>query len=96
VLALGVFALGARKKRDDRQLYIVVEGNGWAVTETLKPKLEGRARAFAAQVNALAGGQPSADPSALDALQKLGNLRDQGILTVDEFEAKKTELLDRI
>lgn len=96
VLALGVFALGARKKRDDRHLYLVIEGNGWAITETLKPKLEGRARTFAAQVNVLAEDKPLADTSVLDALQKLGDLRDRGILTVEEFEVKKAELLDRI
>ena len=31
-----------------------------------------------------------------DALEKLGNLRDQGILTEEEFQAKKQELLSRL
>lgn len=29
-------------------------------------------------------------------LEKLGNLRDQGVITPDDFEAKKKELLSRI
>ena len=35
-------------------------------------------------------------PDPLDALRKLGELRDAGILTPEEFEAKKTELLKRV
>ncbi|MFC4912601.1 PH domain-containing protein [Actinomadura gamaensis] len=31
-----------------------------------------------------------------DALERLGKLRDAGVLTVDEFEAKKKDLLDRL
>jgi len=35
-------------------------------------------------------------PDALDQLRKLGELRDAGVLTDDEFNAKKAELLGRI
>jgi hypothetical protein len=38
--------------------------------------------------------EPQGDP--LDQLRKLGELRDLGVLTGDEFEAKKTELLTRL
>lgn len=34
-----------------------------------------------------------AEPSYLDELERLGQLRDQGILTDEEFEAKKKDLL---
>lgn len=34
-----------------------------------------------------------AEPSYLDELERLGKLRDQGILTDEEFEAKKKSLL---
>ena len=37
---------------------------------------------------------PASDP--YEALQKLASLRDAGILSPDEFEAKKKELLDRM
>ena len=37
-----------------------------------------------------------ASPDPIAALRRLGELRDQGVLTGAEFEAKKTTLLDRI
>jgi len=36
---------------------------------------------------------PSEGPSYLEELEKLGELRDKGIITDAEFEAKKKELL---
>ena len=35
------------------------------------------------------------EPSYLDELERLGALRDQGILTDEEFETKKKQLLDQ-
>ncbi|RFS82908.1 SHOCT domain-containing protein [Actinomadura spongiicola] len=35
-------------------------------------------------------------PDAAELLRKLGELRDAGILTDDEFQAKKKEILDRL
>ena len=35
----------------------------------------------------------SGDPSYLEELEKLGDLRDKGIITDEEFDAKKKELL---
>jgi hypothetical protein len=40
-----------------------------------------------------AGGAPAGESSYLDELEKLGDLRDKGIITEDEFEAKKKQLL---
>ncbi|QQQ80827.1 PH domain-containing protein [Saccharothrix sp. 6-C] len=37
-----------------------------------------------------------AEPDVFDQLRKLGELRDAGIVTTDEFEAKKRELLARL
>jgi hypothetical protein len=39
---------------------------------------------------------PQPQDSIVDQLTKLGELRDAGILTADEFDAKKTELLARM
>ena len=36
---------------------------------------------------------PASETSYLDELEKLGELRDKGIITDEEFEAKKKELL---
>lgn len=40
--------------------------------------------------------QAAAAPDILDQLTKLGALRDAGVLTEDEFSAKKAELLSRL
>jgi hypothetical protein len=37
---------------------------------------------------------PPADP--LDQIEKLGKLRDSGLVTQEEFEAKKADLLARL
>ena len=37
-----------------------------------------------------------AAPSALDALERLANLRDRGAVTEEEFQRMKRELLDRM
>jgi hypothetical protein len=52
-----------------------------------------------AAVPASTGGpsrQPADAASVLGLLQKLGELRDKGVLTEEEFAAKKTELLQRL
>jgi hypothetical protein len=50
----------------------------------------------------LGGGTPvpaaaaAAQPDVMEQLRKLGELRDAGILTPEEFEAKKAQLLERL
>jgi hypothetical protein len=39
-------------------------------------------------------GGVESEPSYLDELEKLGKLRDEGIITDEEFQAKKQQLLD--
>ncbi len=45
-------------------------------------------------------GQPSAQatsaPDAMEQLKKLAELRDAGVITAEDFETKKSELLKRI
>jgi hypothetical protein len=43
-----------------------------------------------------AGASSAAPPDVVELLRKLGDLRDAGVLTDDEFAAKKAELLRRI
>jgi Short C-terminal domain len=97
--------LGQKKMESDtRQCFLVIEGQGWAVTESVPMDEEGAARAFAAKVNAAAAaagspGAPGAAPEGVDVTEqiaKLATLRDQGILTEDEFASKKAELLARM
>ena len=51
MVAVGVFAFALKKKKDDRTLYLTVEGEGDAFVMELKPKLETKAREFAARVS---------------------------------------------
>lgn len=39
---------------------------------------------------------PAAEPSPIEQLERLAKLKDAGILTVEEFEAKKAEIMKRI
>jgi hypothetical protein len=63
-----------------------------------------RARPVLRRVNQVTGGLLAASSVArrisrdetLDRLERLGGLRDKGIITAEEFEAKKAELLARI
>jgi hypothetical protein len=43
-----------------------------------------------------AGPAPMSSEQVADALNRLGDLRDRGIVTLEEFEAKKAELLARL
>jgi hypothetical protein len=42
------------------------------------------------------GGVPPPQTDVMDQLRKLGELRDAGVLTPEEFAAKKAQLLDRL
>lgn len=100
--AFGPFGLLARKRVDKRELYLTVEGVGFSIVKKLDPNLDGaKARTFAAKVNGLAAAQPAAKatPPAAgpgDLLRELAQLRDSGVITAEEFEAKKAELLGRL
>ncbi|MCK5314973.1 MAG: SHOCT domain-containing protein [Anaerolineales bacterium] len=47
----------------------------------------------ALDADSASAGETEAEPSYLDELEKLAGLRDQGIITEDEYEAKKKQLL---
>jgi hypothetical protein len=49
--------------------------------------------ALDAEPEAAAAGAPAAETSYLEELEKLAALRDQGIISDEEFEAKKGQLL---
>lgn len=48
------------------------------------------------QRDRLAGGRPSSDQSSADLIRDLEDLREQGLVTPEEFEAKRQDLLDRM
>jgi len=55
-----------------------------------------RVEAYIAQRNAPQPAAAPAQPDVTDQLKKLGELRDAGVLTNEEFETKKAELLARL
>jgi len=52
LILTGPFALGMRKKRDTRQLYLTVEGVGFGFVVEVHPSKSLEARRLAAQINA--------------------------------------------
>jgi len=102
---IGLFGMGNAKHRevDSRELYLLVEGPGWAYTQQFVADVGAPLRHFAQMVNAVARQQhthaagpaseapPPADPIA--QLRELAALRDEGILTEDEFVDQKSRLL---
>jgi Short C-terminal domain len=104
LILTGPLAFGLRKKKDNRELYLLVEGNGFAFSAEIDPKRGALARKFATRINALGqeaglSGQGNGDSSApagadrLDKLQQLVSLRDAGALTPEEFEAEKSRIM---
>jgi hypothetical protein len=68
--------------------------------ETATPEASGSTPASPAgvigQLTTLAGAVRAPQPDVTEQIAKLAALRDQGVLTEDEFAAKKAELLGRI
>ncbi|GAA1626186.1 hypothetical protein GCM10009744_12560 [Kribbella alba] len=52
ILALGVFALAFKKKTSDKDVFLVIEGDGFVLSEHVKNKKESDARQFARDFNA--------------------------------------------
>lgn len=99
----GPLALAWRKKKDDREVYLLIEGQGWAISAPVDPKRGAQARDFAAKINAAASAAGASAPPAetpapdvYDQLQKLADLRDAGVLSPAEFNTKKADLMKRI
>ncbi len=53
-------------------------------------------RVVRGQMGEVAGHTPPAEPSVTEQLEDLGRLRKEGVLTEEEFQAKKAELLKRL
>ncbi len=99
---------GFQRRRDRRELYLRVEGDGWSISQQCQADKGEKVRAFASSVNAAVQALPGeASTSAItsdggtasdpaDAIRKLAELRDAGAITVEDFEAKRRELLDRL
>ncbi|WP_154673982.1 hypothetical protein [Nakamurella lactea] len=56
ILLTGVFALAWQKKKDNRELYILVDAPEYSMAMRVDPKLSNDARKFAAGINTIAKG----------------------------------------
>lgn len=54
LLMTGPLALAWRKKQDDRELYLQVEGPDFSIVATVRPTMGAQARRFAARINTAA------------------------------------------
>jgi hypothetical protein len=96
--------LGSRKLfRDNRRAFLTIEGPKVAISAEIDNYVNVAAsvQRFTAEVNELAHrlaptSTASGDVSVPDQIAELAELRDQGVLTNEEFEAKKAELLQRM
>jgi len=112
ILLPGLAGLAFQKCEDKRELYLVIEGEGFSIVKKLNADFHGkRAREFAAKVNAqakAAAGEQEAIPesqpapskserrSAAEALSELLQLEQAGLISEGEFEVKRAEVLRRI
>jgi len=92
---------GWQKQTDNRNGYVVIDGPDFQWQLEYLPQMDmGGARKFmtalntAGRVAAIADAPVTTEviPDSLDQLRKLAELRDAGIVTAEEFEAKKAKL----
>ena len=106
--ALGTVAFGlpgmllfgnAREYRTDaRELYLLVDGPNWAITQRFDPNVGKELREFAQQINIAVRrehDEAAAAGSVSGELRELAALRDEGILSEEEFAHQKARLLKR-
>lgn len=106
VVTVGVFALGAKKKKTDTTMVIVTPTKEFSfefektqptvVRNKMRPVLSALSAASATAIEAPMAVAPSSAVGVPEQIQQLAALRDQGILTVEEFDSKKAELLARM
>jgi Bacterial PH domain/Short C-terminal domain len=84
---LKVLAMGNESK------FNVNKDDGKEMTDLIRSRTS-RAQAVAPAAGSAQGGQPA--PDIPDQIRKLSELRDEGMLTEEQFEAKKADLLSRM
>ena len=85
--------LTATKRDGSAAVFAIADAQAQVVTATLAPLL----RKVGVPILSLDAAPMTAEPiSPLELLERLGKLRDAGVVTEEEFAEKKRELLDRI
>ncbi len=87
VLGVSEFENIRKPNKVQNEIYVQMEGNE-------NRKFDRVSEGINAQLGAQQA-QPAA-PSITDQIEKLGELRDRGVLSEEEFQAKKAELLQRM
>lgn len=98
LVAFGFLAFGARKKVDQRVLYLTVEGDGFQLVVRLNPTKGTLARQFAAAYNTRSGAltqtpAPTGVPGIASELESLAKLHADEALTDEEYATAKARLL---
>lgn len=94
-----ISSIVASKKLTGERLQFTVSGNNAEVTHVMHGQADELARQYRDLRHTPTAAQHRTEPpsvSVLDQIRQLSDLRDSGVLTADEFEKKKTELLDRL
>ena len=107
----GALALGLRKEKNSREVFLAVQGRDGSFLGELDPKRQADARRFALTVNTesaqLAASETAGDPTppseappaqheAVEQIRRLAGLRDRGLITDEELEARTSEIRDRL
>jgi hypothetical protein len=103
LLAVGIFAFALKKKSQDKDSFItIVLADGQEAVFHIKDKSPMELKASLAKAisqvkqqghTAAVPPASSAQGSVADELTKLAKLKEQGVITQDEFDKKKTQLL---
>lgn len=106
LILTGPLAFGLRKKKDTREMFLVVEGEGFAHVEPSDPKQRQQALKFVAEFNTRARQLVADNPEepletpAADAnddptakLARLAELHEAGALSAEEFAEAKRRVL---
>jgi hypothetical protein len=96
--AFGVMGLAARKK--EKRAYLVVStarGDGvYEVSNVLPTELRARLSPLLKTIESSAHAPPQTRSDPIEQIQRLAELRDQGIVTEEEFKEAKADLLGQL
>lgn len=117
LMLTGPLAFGLRKKKDQRELWLTIEGGDFAWAVPVKPKKSADARRFAALIHSASKqerpetqelpptlappqrGGPTASSTGeqtigvADEIRKLNQLRDDGLISAEEFKQLRANLI---
>lgn len=95
-----ISSLSVSKKLTGETLQVHASGNAAEIKSMMHGQADAVSRAFRSlrQANLSGGGgvTGSSANDPIEQLERLASLRDKGILSDDEFETKKAELLNRM